>query len=296
MNKTKVIPAWVGDLLLFLTAVVWGGGFIGVQKSLDTLSPFYMIATRFAIGSLLMVIIFWKRLKGIKKQDILIGSLVGTFLFIGFAGQTMGAMYLSVGKLAFLTALNVILVPFLVFIVFKEKIKSYNVIASLIAIIGFGFLNITKDTGFNMGVGELITLGGTIGFAAHITALGHYSKKVDPIVLAVMQMITCALLGTLFGLLFEKPPTEISMQMIWPVAYLGVFSTFIAFLCQTVGQKYTSASRAAIILCMESVFGIIFSVILLKEIVTTNMMIGATLILFSVIVAEYMHVRSTKNT
>lgn len=293
MNKRGKVPTWIGDLLLIITAVVWGGGFIGVAKSLDTLAPFYMIALRFLIASILMMIVFWKRLQHITKEDILPGIWSGIFLFLGFAGQTLGAKYLGVGKLAFLTALNVLIVPFLTLVVFKEHIKKYNIIASLIAVVGFGFLNLTKDTGFSVGIGEVLAIFGAIFFAAQITALGYYSKKRDACILAVFQMVVCCVLGFVCAFIFEVPPTHISMKMLQPVAYLGVFSTFIAFLCQTIGQKYTSAARAAIILSLESVFGTLLSVIILNEVLTVNMGIGSFLILLSVILAEYMHVKTT---
>lgn len=293
--QTKHIPSWMGDLLLLVTAIVWGGGFIGVQKSLDTLSPFYMIAGRFAIASILMIVIFWKRFRKIKRTEWIGGGIAGIFLFIGFAFQTIGAVYLSVGKLAFLTALNVLIVPFLVWIIYKEKIKKYNIVASVIAVVGFAFLNLSQDMSFNIGLGEVLAIICAMGFAAHITYLGNCAKKLDAIALAIVQMITCCVLGFICAFIFEDAPQNLSMGMAIPVIYLGVFSTFIAFLCQTVGQKYTSASRAAIILCMESVFGTLLSVIILKDVLTTNMIIGSLLILISVIIAEYMHAKSEIN-
>ncbi len=294
MKKIKQRPAWLGDLLLVITAVVWGGGFIGVQKSLETITPFYMISFRFAIASMMLIIVFWKKLIKIKRDDLIAGLIVGIFLFLGFTFQTIGALYLNVGKLAFLTALNVIMVPFLVFVIYKKQIKSYHLIASLIAIIGFGFLNLTKDTGLSLGIGEILGIMCAVAFAAHITALGHYSKKDDLIILAILQMIVCCILGFICAFIFEKPPTRITVEMTIPIIYLGVFSTFVAFLFQTIGQKYTSSSRAALILCTESVFGIIFSVVLLKEIVTPNTIVGASLIFGSVILSEYMHIRRTE--
>jgi len=292
MKNTKEMPAWVGDSLLGVTALVWGGGFIGVQKSLETMTPFYMIAARFAIAVVMLIIVFWKKIKIINKGDLIAGTIVGTFLFSGFAFQTIAAIYLPISKLAFLTALNVLIVPFLVYIVYKERIKSYNIVASLVAMVGFGFLNLTKSTGFSIGIGEILGTLAAIAFAAHITALGHYSKKGDVITLAIIQMMVCCILGFIFAFLFEKPPAKITTQMAIPIIYLGVCSTFIAFLFQTIGQKYTSSSRAALILCTESVFGVIFSVIILKDVVTISLVIGASLIFGSVVLSEYMSVIS----
>lgn len=292
MTTERKIPSWVGDVLLLITAIVWGGGFIGVVESLDTLTPFYMIATRFAMASILMLICFFKKFRSIEKSDLIPGMASGFFLFLGFAFQTIGAMYISVGKLAFLTALNVIIVPFIVLVCFKEKIKKYNLVSSFIAVVGFAFLNLSKEAGFSIGVGELLGIGGAIGFAGQIALLGHFASKRDPIKLAILQMLTCTVLGIICAVLFEAPPKAITLEMIMPVTYLGIFSTFVAFLFQTIGQKYTSASRAAILLSMESVFGISLSVLILKEAVTISMVIGASLIFAAVIIAEYMHARA----
>ena len=289
--KEQKIPSWIGDVLLFMTAVVWGGGFIGVSEALDTLMPFYMIAIRFSMASVLLMILFWKHVIKMDKNEILAGSICGVMLFIGFAFQTAGAVYISVGKLAFLTALNVIMVPFIAAIGFHEKIHNYNIASSLIAIIGFGFLNLSGESGIAFGRGEIYGILCAIGFAMHISVLGYYTSRYEPIKLAVMQMVTCAILGWICAFVFEKPPVEVSMKMMLPVTYLGVCSTFIAFLFQTIGQKYTSAPRAAILLSMESVFGIIFSILILKEQVTLPMMIGAGLIFGAVIMAEYMHAK-----
>ena len=292
MVVERKIPSWMGDILLLITAIVWGAGYIGVVESLDTLTPFYMIATRFAIASILMLVCFFKKFKTIGKSDLMPGIASGFFLFLGFALQTIGAMYVSVGKLAFLTALNVIMVPFIVLVCFKEKIKKYNLVSSVIAVVGFAFLNLSKESGFSIGTGEVLGIGCAIGFAGQIALLGYFATKKDPIKLAILQMFTCTILGVICAILFEVPPKAITLEMIMPVSYLGIFSTFIAFLFQTIGQKYTSASRAAILLSMESVFGISLSVLILKETITTSMLIGAVLIFVAVIIAEYMHARS----
>jgi len=292
MTKGRKIPSWMGDVLLLLTAIVWGGGFIGVVESLDTLTPFYMIATRFTMASILMLVCFWKQFMTIEKSDLVPGIASGFFLFLGFAFQTIGAMYISVGKLAFLTALNVIIVPFIVFVCFREKIKRYNLLSSAVAVVGFAFLNLSKEAILSVGIGELLGIGCAIGFAGQIALIGHFANKREPIKLAILQMFTCAILGIVCAILFEVPPKAITLEMMIPVTYLGIFSTFIAFLFQTIGQKYTSASRAAILLSMESVFGILLSVVILKEVLTTSMIIGAVLIFIAVIIAEYAHAKS----
>lgn len=293
-KKTKV-PKGFGEILLLITAVVWGGGFVAVSKSVGELTPLYIVAIRFGIASILISIVFFKKFKEIKVKDIKYGVIVGTLVFVAFALQTAGAIYIEVGKLSFLTALNVLIVPFLGVVVFKEKIKKPYIVGAFIAMLGFWFMNFNGGEGISLGVGELLAIGCAFFFAAHIASLSYFAAKIDAIILAMIQIITCFVLGTIGAIIFEKPPTNVTIEMLLPVIYLGVFSTFMGFLCQTIAQKYTSASRAAIILCLEAVFGTILSAIFLKETMTFNMVIGAGLILTAVIGVEYVHARSEKS-
>jgi len=226
--KEKNRPSWVGDILLFLTAFLWGGGFVGVAEALDALPPFYLIAIRFMMASILIVVIFWKYFIQINKKEIIPGIICGLILFIAYAFQTVGAQYTTVGKLAFLTALNVIIVPFITWMALHEKIHKYNIVSSVIAVIGFGFLNLTGESGVNFGRGEMYGTLCAIGFAMHISILGYYTSKYDPIKLSIMQMITCAVLSLCFALAFEEAPTNLDTSMMIPVGYLGVCSTFMA--------------------------------------------------------------------
>ena len=291
--KQKTVPRGLGEILLFITAIVWGGGFVAVSKSIDNFDPLHIVAIRFGIASVLISIVFYKKFKEIKLGDIKCGVMIGVFLFGGFTLQTAGAAYVTVGKLSFLTALNVLIVPFLAAVVFKEKVKKPYIIAACIAVVGFGFMNLSEGEGFTFGTGEFLAITCAFFFAAHIASLGHFAPKMDPIILAIIQMITCFVLGTVGALIFEKPPTDVSIEMTLPIIYLGVFSSFTAFLCQSIAQKYTSASRTAIILCLEAVFGTTLSTILLKEPLTVSMVIGAGLILTAVISAEYMHAKTS---
>lgn len=291
MKDRRKASSWIGDLLLLLTAVAWGGGFVAVTKALETVTPFYLLAIRFGMAGLLMIVIFWKTIKTITKKDLVPGILCGIFFFVGYAFQTQSAMYISPGKLAFLSALNVIMVPFISAVCFKEKMHYYNILSCIIAVIGFGLLNLSGHEGITFGIGEFLGVMCAAMFAVQISMLGNCAKHCDVIKLSIVQVMTCAILGILCALVFEKLPTEFGIKVIMPLTYLGICSTFIGFLFQTIGQKYTSASRAVILLSMESVFGFALSILILKEQITVSMGIGAALILGAVILAEYMHAR-----
>ncbi len=281
-NKNKQIIA--ADLALFLVALLWGGGFVAVKDAIGSITPFYMIAMRFGVAGLLISIFCWRRFKNVKKQDIKMGIFVGLFLFLGSAVQTIGAQYTTAGKQAFLTGVNVVIVPFFEWILYKDKLDIYSVLASILCLVGIGFLTLKGSTSIN--IGDFLTLICAVLFAAHITLLGHHAKKVDTIVLSVIQMLTTSVLSLICALIFEPIPKAFPSDIYGSVLYMIFFSTMLAFSIQTIAQRYTPASHASIILCLESVFGSIFAVIFLGDVFTPSMILGCLLILVGIITAE----------
>jgi len=102
----------LADISLFIVAIFWGGGFIAVKDALSSLTPFYIMAMRFGISVIIMLLIFRKKIKLITKNVLKVGVLIGLLLFLGFAAQTVGMKYTTAGKNAFLTGTNVVIVPF----------------------------------------------------------------------------------------------------------------------------------------------------------------------------------------
>ncbi|MDD4413610.1 MAG: DMT family transporter, partial [Oscillospiraceae bacterium] len=130
---------------LLLTALIWGFAFIVVKSSLDKIGAFYMLAFRFSIATLGLSVIFFKRLKFINRSMLKNGFVLGLLLFIGYALQTIGCKYTTAGKNAFLTAVYVVLVPFLHRLINDQKTKRINIIASLIALLGIGLISLRRD-------------------------------------------------------------------------------------------------------------------------------------------------------
>ena len=272
---------------LLLTAILWGGGFVGVKDALATIEPLHLTAIRFSLAGIILSIIFFKRLKKVKRKDLYAGLIVGLLLFAGFATQTIGMKYTTPGKNAFLTGLNVVMVPFFYWALKKKFPGWQTIVAAVLSFLGIGLLTLQNGS-IVMNFGDLMTIICAVFFAIHITAIGHFSKGMDTIVLAILQMFVAAVLSTICAILFETnmPLSNINRGNIYSVGYLVIFSTMIAFLIQNVAQRYTVSTHAAIILCMESVFGSIFSVIFLKEIFSPSMIIGCTVILFAIILSE----------
>lgn len=275
-----------GELGLSLTAFIWGSGFIGVSISLSGgLTPLQILTIRFFIGAVLIGVIFFKEIKNnITKEAIISGSIIGLFLFIAFAFQTFGMAYTTASKNAFLTAINVVIVPFIGFILYKRPLDKYGIISSIIAILGIGILSLEAD--FSINLGDFLTIICAFGFAFHIFFTGEFVKKHNPVVLTVVQFSVATVLSLVVQILFNEVRINAEMSSIIGVLYLGIFSTTIAFLLQTICQKDVSETKSAIILALESVFGTILSVIILHEVLTVRMVIGCLIIFSAIIISE----------
>lgn len=274
----------IGDLALLSVAIIWGGGFIGVQKALDNgFGSFTIIFLRFLIAFLLISIVFYKDFLKMDKKHLKIGSILGAFLFLGFVLQTIGLKYTTPSKNAFITSLNVILVPFLYWVVNKERPKFKVFIASIMVLAGVYLLSSGSINGLS--IGDFFTFLCAIFFAVHIVLLGYFGSDKNPVKLTIVQMGVSAILSGIF-IGFEKFPEINNVSLFYPLIYLGIFSTMLAFFIQTVAQKYTSSTSAAIILSTEAIFGTIFSVLIFKEIISYKMIFGFLLFLCSIILVE----------
>lgn len=283
MNKNH--NSILADVALLLVAIIWGSGFTATQVSLDSgFLPFTTMTIRFGIAAILMSVIFIKKLKKINKKDVIAGSVVGFFLFTAFASQTIGLQFTTPSKNAFLTATNVILVPFIYWFMSKKKPDIYSVIAAFICVFGIAFISLEKD--LTLGIGDSLSLLCALLFAFHISSTGFYSHKVDTTVLSVTQMWFASILSFIGAFFTEPFPNSVPVNGVLSVIYIGVFGTMIAFFIQTTAQKYTTPTKTAIILSTEALFGTIFSVIILKEIITVKMIVGGISIFLAIITAE----------
>ncbi|MEG2295438.1 MAG: DMT family transporter [Oscillospiraceae bacterium] len=277
---------YLGMLGLLIVTIIWGGGFVASDIALQSLSPFQILTARFLIASVFMFFISFTSLKKCSKEEIKAGVILGFFLFGAFALQTIALLYTTPSKNAFLTATNVIFVPFIAFVIYKKKISLQVIMGAVVAIIGAGVLSLNDN--FSIGIGDLLTLACAVCFAFQIFLTGKYVGQYRASVLNFFQMAT-AFVFSAIGLLFSgglTQTTQVSQNSILSVLYLGIISTTLTYLLQTASQKYVDETKSAIILSLEAVFGTVFSVIILQELVTTKMMIGCILILSAVLISE----------
>ncbi len=269
---------------LIAVTVIWGGGFVASDMALESLRPFQIMTIRFLLASFLMGTASIRKLKGMKSGEIRAGILMGAALFMGFAFQIVGLQYTTPSKNAFLTALNVVMVPFIAFVILKKKVGARSIAGAVMAIVGVGLLSLEKN--LTLGIGDALTLVCAAGFAFQIFFTSEFVKKYRAVALNFVQMLTAVLLSFVSLFLFQETEFHVTAKGWLSVLYLGVISTALCYLLQTASQKYVDETKAAIILSMESVFGTLFSILILHEQVTLRMVCGCVIILVAVIVSN----------
>ncbi|TQQ84987.1 DMT family transporter [Peptacetobacter hominis] len=277
---------YIGEIGLFLVAIIWGGGFVATRAALDGgLTTSQIMTLRFFLSALVMNIIFFKPIKenftpGLIKS----GIILGICLFAGFFLQTMGLNYTTPSKNAFLTSVNVVIVPFIGVVLYKRKIDKFGIISSFMAIIGIAILSLSAD--FSVNKGDILTLLCAFGFAFQIFFTSEFVKNQNPMALTAMQFTVAFVLSFIVQIFMGEVRLESTIGGYMGIVYLALFSTALCFLLQTICSKMVDGTRVAIILSTEAVFGTIFSIIILSEPITARMIIGSIIIFASVITAE----------
>ncbi len=278
------IKSFMPKLALFFAAFIWGSSFFIMKDTVDVFPPHILLGFRFTIACILLSAVFYRRLRNINFESLWKGGVIGIFLFLGYSTQTIGITNTTPGKNAFLTAIYCVIVPFLFWIVNKSKPDIYNYTAAVICLTGIGLVSLTGS--FTVGIGDAFTLLGGFIYAAHLVAVAKLGRGKDPIILTIIQFGYAGVFSWIIGLTTEHLPTEVSIQNVTGLLYLAVFATAAALLFQNIGQKYTHPSAAAIILSLESVFGIMFSIIFYGEKLTVRLAWGFLLIFIAVIISE----------
>lgn len=252
--------------------------------ALEYYTPYQILAVRFTIGALLLSIVFHKRLLRMDQSILWKGALLGVLLYAAFALQTVGLQFTTPSKNAFLTGVNVVIVPFIAWILYKRKLDTFELFGAVLALIGVAVLSLQWSTTIN--IGDLLTLGCAVMFAFHIFYTARFVRTEDAVLLTLLQMVVAAVISCVTVIGMGEMSFSMEPQGISSVLYLAVFSTTLAFLMQTVGQKHLSETKAAIILSTESVWGMIFSVALAYELLTFRMFLGALIIFIAILLSE----------
>lgn len=287
----------IGSLFCVLAALIWGLSFVFQSEGSGMVETFTFNGVRTFLGGVvllpLLVIRHKKENKGLapgqKKKypfkDVIIGGVCcGIPLFIGGNLQQHAFNFLDAGKVGFITALYMLLVP--VFGLFlKQKAKLNVWIGVAVGVVGLYLLSIKKGD-FSLGKGELITMLCAIAFAAHILTIDHFCRRVETFSLSCAQFLFAGGLSLVCMFIFETPKMEAILSAAPQILYAGIMSCTGAFTLQIFGQKYAEPAVASILLCLESVFSVIFGWIILGQALDARELTGCAVMFVGIILTQ----------
>mgnify|MGYP000187625656 CR=1 FL=1 len=273
-------------VLLLSVAIIWGYSFTTMKDALDTIPVFELLYVRFLPAALVMFVIFHKRIIAhLNARNLIVGLGMGTLMWAAYVLQTVGLAHTTAGKNAFLTGTYCILVPFASYFLSGEKLTRYNLGAALLCLAGIGLVAL-DSVEFN--IGDVITLAGAVFFAIQMAVTAKYGRKMDINVITFWMFVGNGVLSLVSSLLFETqaPLSVWTPNFIGVMAFLSVGCTCVALLIQNVGLAHVPASTGSLLLSMESPSGVLFSVLLMGEALTSRLLAGFVLIFLSIILSE----------
>lgn len=276
--------------MLTLVAAIWGGAFASMKGTLERLDVNSFLAWRFAIATLVLILIKPSVLRRFNLAFVKKGALIGLFLGSGYIFQSFGLTLTTVSNTGFITGLYVVFTPVVAALILKKNITRIEWFAVFMATVGLALLSLK---GLTFGLGEFLVLVSAIFFALHIVALGEWSKGLDTYALTVLQLGTCALLtfGASLKSGFSAPPDS---GVWWSIIYTALFATALAFIVQTWAQSFIKPSSVAVILAMEVVFAAAFGIWLLSEPLTLRIALGGILVMASMYLIILLDQRKTE--
>lgn len=308
---------------LFITAIIWGSAFVAQKWGMDSISPLFFSAFRMLLGSAALVIMlaaanamggrkrrgaettageetcaaaegYTKAPGGVpsaedgaaeaEKKTLRKGGLIcGIVIFFAFNLQQFGLVSVDAGKTGFITALYIIIVPFMS-IFLRHKTTLFNWLGAIVGVVGLYFLCITEN--LTIMRGDIIVMIGSLFWAAHIICIDHFAPKVNVLKLNAYQFFVAGIISLAAAIFTEELAPGALIEAAPAIIYTAIFSTAIAYSFQAYGQKAISPTVASIILSTEALFAVIFGGIFLHESLTYREALGCALMFAAVILAQ----------
>lgn len=285
LSQNHIFSKYAPQLSLILITMIWGGTFITVQYALNFSSPMFFVGCRFLAATIIVGLLSWSDLKGMTKQDLYAGSLIGLTIAIGYGTQTIGLKSISSSESAFLTALYVPLVPILLLLVFRKIPHFMTWVGVSFAFIGLVFLTGNGFRQISLNFGQSITILGSIAIAMEIILISYFASKVNLRRVTVIQLAVASLLAfASMPLVGEYHLPPFSWVLIAVAIGLGLASAVIQ-LTMNWAQRSVAPSQAAIIYTVEPIWATIFGRIA-GERLPILALVGGLFVVLGVIVSE----------
>lgn len=283
--------------MCLLAAAIWGFAFVA-QKAATALPAFTLVTLRSFIGAIFLIPVamlfdrlrgdgrrlFSKKGLGVTRVEWIGGVLCGLALTAATMFQQFGIEGTDAGKTAFITALYVVIVP--IYGLFLGRRSPLHVWISIgIAVVGFYFLCIGEA--FTVAPSDLLVLVCALLFAFHIMVIDRFVDRCDGVRMSCIQFFTVAILTLILSLIFDRGVTAATVfENALPILFLGIGSSGIAYTLQILGQKGAHPAVASVLFSMESVFGVLGGVVVLKERLEGRELLGCAIVFVAVILSQ----------
>lgn len=272
------------EMLMVSVSLAWGSSYLLMKVGLNSMGPFNLIALRFGIAFICMVLAFLPRFHTITISILAKGVLMGVLLFLLFSGLVCGVNYTSASTAGFLASTTVIIVPILESFL-RHRLPNKSIMLSiLLAIVGLYLLTV-KDT-FTLDKGSIYCLIAALFYAIYIIVFDKIAKKEDTFLISIIQLGIASLLGALFMICIETPVLPETPIQWMAIIFLGLICSAYGFVVQPIAQHYAPPEKIGLIFSLEPVFSAVLSYIFLHEVLNVKGYVGAALIFSGVVLSK----------
>ena len=276
----------IAKIALFLTALLWGSTFTIGKLATEVFSASFIIAFRFLIASIVLLFAAYPQRKQLDKKYLAGGFWMGLTLFISYILQVAGlTLDTSPGKSAFLCTTYSVMVPFIYWLVTKEKPRLHHLLCVFLCLSGVGILSLSG--GWGMSAGDILTVLSGVPCAINMVIAAIVCRNRNVLLLTTIELWVVTILAWIFVFIGNTFPTEFPMGAVGGIVYLGLFATALCLYMQSYGLKYAEPAIAGMIISLESVFGVVFSVILYHERITLRMLVGFAVIFIAILLSQW---------
>jgi drug/metabolite transporter (DMT)-like permease len=272
------------EWLLILCTFIWGASFVVIKNSLADISPLLMISLRFGIALVLFLPFCYSALRHLDWKAAYQGVILGLLLLAGFAPQTVGLQYTTASKSGFITGMLVVFTPLFQLMIERRPPKRGNVIGIFMVVIGLYLLTSPQGSEFNRG--DALTLLCAVIFALYIVYLDIFTKQSNAVVLTFLQMVVVTVVAGVFALGMDSLHVQWTPNLFFSLAYLSVLATVVTLTIQTIYQKETTPTRAAVIFSLEPVFSALAAYAFAGERIGGVGVLGGVIILAGLLISE----------
>ncbi len=293
----------IARAVLLSAGFIWGFGFIVNKYVLDNgWDDSQLLFVRFFTATIFIFLIFFKKIFKTDSETVKKGLFLGIFLFLGFFFQTWGLEETTASNNALITAGYIVFLPVIIYIFERKFVRIKTLLAALITFIGIIIITVDfKDINSGINIGDMYTFIGAIFWGIHIYLLGKTAKQKDPIVLMAFQLLVVSIFAFI-AMMFKAGIPQVdfsdwnSSKLLLASVIIGFFASFIAFVFQSIGQKHSNETEAAILISTESVFGPILAILVYHELFSINLLLGMILVFLGVLLSEIDVIEFIKKT